>query len=243
MKRFTADASHELRSPLANMQSTIEVTLSQPRDADDYRTALASLNEDVGRLRHIVADLLLLAQADGGRLPFQLEPIRLDVLAGEAVESFAERAAALGVRLTMSPSPEVVIQGDERWLRQLVVNLVENALRFSGTESGGASPAEVRVAVSADNGAVSPHRRRHGSGDSRGRPRSRLREVLPRRRRRGDSTPTAAPASGLRSAPGSSRSTAARSAQSAAPRAAPACSRRFPWRLSARHGAGSAAGD
>ena len=147
MKRFTADASHELRSPLANMQSTLEVTLSQMREPEDYRAALASLNEEVVRLRHIVADLLLLAQADSGRLPFQLEPTRLDVLAGETVESFAERAETLGVRLAMSPSPEVVIRGDERWLRQLVVNLVDNAIRFSGSEDGAERVAEVRVAV------------------------------------------------------------------------------------------------
>lgn len=153
MKRFTGDASHELRSPLANMQSTIEVALSRPRDTDDYRAALGSLNEDVGRLRHIVADLLLLAQADSGRLSLQLGPTRLDVLAGETVESFAERAGTLGVSLTMDPSPEVVIQGDERWLRQLAQNLVENAIRFSGSDGEAARPAEVRVAVTADSGA------------------------------------------------------------------------------------------
>lgn len=144
MKRFTADASHELRSPLANMQSTIEVALGQPRDAEDYRAAMASLNEEVGRLRHIVADLLLLAQADSGRVPFQLEPVRLDVLAGEVVESFSERAGALGVRLEMAPSQSVLIPGDERWLRQLVLNLVENAVRFSTREK---APAAGRVLV------------------------------------------------------------------------------------------------
>ncbi len=148
MKRFTADASHELRSPLANMQSTIDVALGQPRDPEEYRAAMASVGEEVGRLRHIVADLLLLARADAGRVPFQLEPLRLDVLAGEVVESFSERAAALGVRLEMTPSPAVLIPGDERWLRQLVLNLVDNAVRFSVPGDGRATEAPVAVTVS-----------------------------------------------------------------------------------------------
>lgn len=155
MGRFTADASHELRGPLANMQSTIEVTLGKTRDGEEYRAALASLDEEVGRLRHIVADLLLLARADGGRIPFQFEPVRLDVLAGEVVESFAERARALGVRLGMTPSPAVPVAGDERWLRQLVLNLVDNAVRFSTPSDGRAAGEEVRVAVSADGGQAS----------------------------------------------------------------------------------------
>lgn len=155
MRRFTADASHELRSPLANMQSTIEVSLGRPRDVDDYRAALASLNEEVGRLRHIVADLLLLARADSRRVPFSFEPLRLDVLARETVESFSERAGGLGVRLTMGPTAEVVIPGDERWLRQLLVNLVDNAIRFSGIDARTGPPGEVRVTVSAGrDGAV-----------------------------------------------------------------------------------------
>ncbi len=151
MKRFTADASHELRSPLANMQSTLEVALGQPREADEYRSAMASLNEEVGRLRHIVADLLLLARADSGKVPFQLEPVRLDILAGEVVESFSERANALGAHLEMAPAPAVVIPGDERWLRQLVLNLVDNAVRFSiGAEAQHAAAGGVRVTVWAE---------------------------------------------------------------------------------------------
>ncbi len=152
MKRFTADASHELRSPLANMQSTIEVALGRTRDAKDDQAALESLDEEIARLRHIVADLLLLAQADSGRLPFQLEPLRLDVLAAETVDAFAERAAALAVHLSMSPSPQVVIRGDERWLRQLALNLVENAVRFSAGQERNGEPVEVRVAVCASDG-------------------------------------------------------------------------------------------
>jgi signal transduction histidine kinase len=129
------------------MQSTLEVALSQPRETHEYRTAMASLNEEVGRLRHIVADLLLLARADSGKVPFQLEPVRLDILAGEVVESFSERANALGVRLEMAPAPAVVIPGDERWLRQLVLNLIDNAVRFSTGMDAHTAAGGVRVTV------------------------------------------------------------------------------------------------
>ncbi len=151
MKRFTADASHELRSPLATMQSTIEVTMSRPRDAEEYHAAMASLNEEVDRLRHIVADLLLLARADSGRVPFQLEPVRLDIVAAEVLESFSDRANGLGVHLEMKPSPPVVIPGDERWLRQLLFNLVENAVRYSIRGNTEAAASGVDVTTSADN--------------------------------------------------------------------------------------------
>jgi two-component system, OmpR family, sensor kinase len=131
MKRFTADASHELRSPLTNVKSTVELALDRPRDASEYRAALASVGEEAERLRRIVEDLLLLARADSGRLPFEREPVRLDVIGMEVAESFGPRARESGLRVEAEGEPGVVVSGDERWLRQLVQNLVENAVRFS----------------------------------------------------------------------------------------------------------------
>jgi heavy metal sensor kinase len=148
MKRFTADASHELRSPLANVKSTVELALGRPRSAEDYRAALASVGEEAERLRRIVEDLLLLARADSGRLPFEKEAVRLDVLASEVVESFGPRAAAAGVRLEVAAEQGIVVVGDERWLRQLAQNLVENAVRFSVPEGGPRAPL-VTVGVAA----------------------------------------------------------------------------------------------
>ena len=148
MKRFTADASHELRSPLTTMRGTIDVALGQPRETEQYRAALASVGEEVDRLRQIVEGLLVLARADAGRLPFEREEIRLDVLACEVVESFQERAAAAGLALTVSAAAPVTMQGDERWLRQLAFNLVDNAVKFSASVPHEDGEAEVRVEVS-----------------------------------------------------------------------------------------------
>jgi len=154
MKRFTADASHELRSPLTNVKSTVELALDRPRDEAEYRAALASVGEEAERLRRIVEDLLLLARADSGRLPFEKEPVRLDVLAEEVAESFGPRAAEAGLRVETRATPGVVVPGDERWLRQLVQNLVENAVRFSPAPAPGRPAPAVTLGVSADGDAA-----------------------------------------------------------------------------------------
>ena len=152
MKRFTADAAHELRSPLANMQGTIEVTLSNPRDEAQYRAALASVADDVDRLRKIVEDLLILARADAGKLPFEREAVRLDILGKEVAESFQERAAASGVAIRSECSGPVIVVGDERWLRQLAFNLVDNAVKFTGSVRRSGREGEVAIRVGAENG-------------------------------------------------------------------------------------------
>lgn len=154
MKRFTADASHELRSPLTNVKSTVELALDRPREAPEYRAALASVGEEAERLRRIVEDLLLLARADAGRLPFESDPVRLDVLAAEVAESFGPRVAEAGLRLETSAAPGVVVQGDERWLRQLLQNLVENAVRFSPAPTPGRSAPVVTVGLSTEQDAA-----------------------------------------------------------------------------------------
>lgn len=140
MKRFTADASHELRSPLANMRGAIDVALARPREEAEYQRVLASVGEDVDRLRSIVEDLLVLARADAGRIRLERSPVRLDIVAAEVVESFLPSASAQGVSLSANCRAPVSVVGDERWLRQLVVNLVGNAVKFAAaTAQDGAS--------------------------------------------------------------------------------------------------------
>jgi heavy metal sensor kinase len=155
MKRFTADASHELRGPLATMRGAVDVALSRPRDPAEYREVLASVGEDVDRLRAITEDLLVLARADAGRVQMEKAAVRLDVLAGEVVESFRPAAEEQQVGLEAPDGPSVTVLGDERWLRQLVVNLIDNAVKFtsSAPPSNGAA-GSVRVEVSGVEGAA-----------------------------------------------------------------------------------------
>jgi heavy metal sensor kinase len=151
MKRFTADASHELRGPLATMRGAIDVALDRPRDAEEYRRVLASVGEDVDRLRSIAEDLLILARADAGRVRIERQPVRLDIVAAELADSLAaanRQATLVEVRCTAP----VVVLGDERWLRQLVFNLLDNALRFSTPGQDGS--AQVAIEVTQDRDAA-----------------------------------------------------------------------------------------
>jgi heavy metal sensor kinase len=141
MERFTADASHELRNPLATMQNTIEVVLAQARTVEEQRSALESLGEEVGRLRAIAEDLLLLARADNGWMPMEREIVRLDELVQALVETYQPHAQEHGAVLAVNVSGRAEVRGDERWLCQLAGNLLDNALKF--TPPGGRVQVEV----------------------------------------------------------------------------------------------------
>jgi heavy metal sensor kinase len=133
--RFTADASHELRSPLGAIRATIEVALQQPRAADEYRDVLGSLGEQCDRLTALVNALLLLARADTGQVELHFEPIDLTVLAQEVAEMYQPLAEEKGVSLVWDHPSPVPARGDPPRLRHLLTNLVDNAIKF--TDPGG----------------------------------------------------------------------------------------------------------
>ena len=141
MKRFTADASHELRNPLATMRNTIDVIMERPRTLGEQQAALASLGEDVDRLRRIVEDLLLLAKADNGHLAMDRETVRLDSLVQALAEIHQPMAQEAGVTLEVAAPGSAAVEGDERWLYQMVGNVLGNALKF--TPPGGRVRMEV----------------------------------------------------------------------------------------------------
>ena len=141
-RRFLADASHELRSPLAAIRTNVESLLrggdAEPRERDASLRAIARETDRMGRL---VADLLALARADSGQ-PLVREPVELDALLIEAYQQ--QRRLADGVTLTLGEIEQVEILGDADRLKQLVLNLVDNALRY--TPRGG----EVTLDVTGD---------------------------------------------------------------------------------------------
>lgn len=136
MKRFTADASHELRSPLATMRNAVDVSLDRPRTEAQYQSTLQGIGEEVDRLRSVVEGLLLLARADAGRMVMQMEPVRLTRVVEAQVEAFQAQAQTASIDLRALASATDPISGDERWLHQLLGNLLGNALKF--TPPGGA---------------------------------------------------------------------------------------------------------
>ncbi len=133
-RRFTGDAAHELRTPLALMRSQIDLALARPRGAEAYREALGDLSNDLDRLTAIVHGLLTLARADADRLPLTKEPFDLADTIHLVIEQFAPRASALQVTLRDASSPTQVV-ADEDLLVQVLANLLDNAL--AATPPGG----------------------------------------------------------------------------------------------------------
>ncbi|WP_291272305.1 ATP-binding protein [Geothrix sp.] len=131
MKRFTADASHELRSPLATVRNAIDITLKRHHTPEEHEATLKTIGAEVDRLSSTVEDLLLLARADSGRLVVHLEPVRLDQILEAQVDAFLEQAESSGLHLSLRYSEAAIILGNERWLHLMIGNLIGNALKFT----------------------------------------------------------------------------------------------------------------
>jgi len=145
-RQFMADASHELRTPLSVMRTTTQVTLEKPRrDENEYRDALVMINDQTRRLARIVDDMFTLARADSGRRPLTLGSFYLDELIGETTRAAGVLATRKGVTVEAAGSAEVPYYGDEHLLRQMLLNLLDNAIRH--TPAGGV----VRVSLAQDD--------------------------------------------------------------------------------------------
>lgn len=129
--RFTADASHELRTPLAVIAGNIELALKRPRSADEYRDAIADIAEAAERMRSIVEGLLTLARADAKAVQLRRERVSLTTLADEVMRLHRPLAAERGVTVTVESDGDVAATGDPERLRELVSNLVSNAIRYN----------------------------------------------------------------------------------------------------------------
>ncbi len=134
-RRFVADASHELRTPVAVIRNKAEVALLRSRSQDEYCTALHSIHAETERLSYLISDLLALARGDEGQARFEREAVRLDTLV-EAVTANAQGLAEeRGITLSMQVPQPVTLIGDEARLIQVLLNLLDNAIRY--TNPGG----------------------------------------------------------------------------------------------------------
>ena len=156
MRRFVADASHELRTPVAVIRGEADVALSKERPVSEYRESLAIILDESRRLSRLVEDLLNLARADAGHVRLQLGEFYFNDLLTDACRSVQALAASRHIALECRAAADVPFHGDEELLRRLVVNLLDNAIRY--TPAGGhvsasleAEGPELRIRVS-DNG-------------------------------------------------------------------------------------------
>jgi signal transduction histidine kinase len=130
-RRFVADASHEMRSPLAAIRVTAEAAADAEATADQLRAALRTVVLSTDRLTRLTNDLLLLARTDERLLTSRPEPTDLSVVAAEAVETFGlSRPGAETARIELAPDLLVSAEPDD--IRRIVANLLDNAARYGG---------------------------------------------------------------------------------------------------------------
>ncbi|MCP5066909.1 MAG: HAMP domain-containing protein [bacterium] len=134
-RRFSGNAAHELRTPLNSLRSRLEVTLEQPRDAEEARKALAETAAEVEGLSNIVHAMMRLAQSEAGLAPEQRSPVDLSSLLREVVAFFAPLAEEAEVELVTELGDPVWVPGDPSWLHELFANLLDNAIKY--TPGGG----------------------------------------------------------------------------------------------------------
>ena len=131
IRQFTSDASHELRTPLTVMKGETDLILRRPRPIEDYKTVLESNLEEIDRMTRIVDELLFLSRADMGEVKIESLPVALELL----VEDVHRQATLLGhdrnIEVVLGTITPVVVQGDDLRLRELLLNLVENAMKYS----------------------------------------------------------------------------------------------------------------
>ncbi len=133
-RRFIADASHDLRTPLAAMQAILDVTRAQPRSTQEYERALDDLEFETKRLNTLTENLLRLARGDGQASRVR-EQVDVSLLLSDVCESLASLAEQKGLMLTCETAPLLVVNGDSDELVRMFVNLIENAIKY--TENGG----------------------------------------------------------------------------------------------------------
>ncbi|MBI4410526.1 MAG: sensor histidine kinase N-terminal domain-containing protein [Gemmatimonadetes bacterium] len=142
-RRFTSDASHELRSPLTALRGHLEVALRRDRTPEEYRDVLSAALAEVQRMQVLADDLLTLARRDAGVLKPQRSHLRLADIANEVVESFRTLARTKKLQLATELDRGIAVAADPTLLKRLLRNLVDNAIKF--TPEGGRVTVAVRL--------------------------------------------------------------------------------------------------
>ncbi len=131
-RRFTADASHELRSPLSRLRIELEVALRRPRTLADYEAVLRSALEEVERLSRLTEELLMLARLDAGEVVARPDvPVALAPLVEAELNRLKPEADARQITVAVAAPPEVAVQAPADTLGLVIANLLQNALKFS----------------------------------------------------------------------------------------------------------------
>jgi heavy metal sensor kinase len=132
-RRFLADASHELRTPLTVMNLEVGRALTGHRTSAEYQHALQTVDAESTRMTRLVNELMALARMDAGQANLKMEDLDLSDVTIEAIERMSPLAEQQNIILEMGEMPELCIQGDRQYLVQMISNLIENGIKYSGS--------------------------------------------------------------------------------------------------------------
>lgn len=152
-RRFTADVAHELRTPLAGMRSTLEVTLTRKRDLDEYQTSLGDCLSIVESMQAMINNLLMLARIETKQVVFRRERIDLSELIDRCWQSFSQTATKRGIVFENRLAAEMTCQSDREYLSIVLSNLLDNAVEYTDERGrictkGQQTDDSVQVAIS-----------------------------------------------------------------------------------------------
>ncbi len=146
MKQFSADVSHEFKTPLTIIRGEIELALSGNKKVSELKKTLVNILDEVVRLSNMVDDLLTLYKSDVGQIKFDFKEIDLGGLLKDLLDDVVVLAEGSGVKIKVGKIERVVVSGDEMRLKQLFLNLIDNAIKYN--KIGG----EVLISVENKNG-------------------------------------------------------------------------------------------
>jgi heavy metal sensor kinase len=139
-RQFTADASHELRTPLAIMQAEATLALSKERTEADYRKSLETISQESTYMSSVIGKLLFLARSDAGKEQLNFEDVDIKELLTGLSTNIEALAQDKGIKFSVDAQESLIVNGDKVKLRQLFINILENAVRYT--------PADGAVSVS-----------------------------------------------------------------------------------------------
>ncbi|HXT71598.1 MAG TPA: heavy metal sensor histidine kinase [Vicinamibacterales bacterium] len=145
MKQFSTALAHELRTPLAVLRAEAETALTDARSPEEYRRGLTSQIEELDRLTRLINQVLTLARAEAGEIVLANARVDLSTMAADVTEELEAVAQSKQVALSCSADASVAVMGDAGWLERLLINLIDNAVKF--TPPGG----RVKVSVSRED--------------------------------------------------------------------------------------------
>jgi len=135
MAEFTADVSHETKTPICAMRGEAEVLLSKRRSVEEYQEGLAHFIEQFDRLNQMINSLILLSKFDATQVELKMAPLRLDLLIEDICSLFQVLAEQKGIALDFRAAEEVTVMGDKVHLQQLFTNLIDNAIKYTSKGS------------------------------------------------------------------------------------------------------------